>query len=139
MLISTNLPGPGTAPPCPPTTMLAAAVDVEWSKNYQIKNGNVPFCYSVVWLPFSVGGGAVELDPGRFWYRSAYVADAAETADLAAEGDTCLASVAGHAALIAGHQFCSDLAVLAAAAAAPGAAVTAARAAWRPRHRQERK
>ena len=40
--------------PCPRSRLgaLVAAIDVEWSKNYRIRGGNVPFCYSVVWLPF---------------------------------------------------------------------------------------
>lgn len=33
-----------------PGASVLAAVDVEWSKNYRVANGNVPFCYSVIWL-----------------------------------------------------------------------------------------
>ena len=131
MLISTNVPGP--APACPPATMLAAAVDVEWSKNYQIKNGNVPFCYSAAWLAVPADGGAAAVDTARFWYRSAYVQDASQTASLVASVGETLASLLAHAALIAGHQLCSDLAVLAANAGSPSDGVIAARAAWRHR------
>ncbi len=130
MLISTNLPGPGTAPPCPPTTMLAAAVDVEWSKNYQIKNGNVPFCYSVVWLAVPAGGSAAAMNIAQFWYRSAYVEDASQTASLVASAGEILASLLAHAGLIAGHQLCSDLAVLAANAAVPPGGIVTTREAW---------
>jgi hypothetical protein len=135
MLISTNLPGPGTAPPCPPAMMLAAAVDVEWSKNYQIKNGNVPFCYSAVWLAVPASGSAAAMDSARFWYRSAYVQDASQTASLVASAGEILASLLAHADLIAGHQLCSDLAVLAANASVPPEGVTAARKAWNHRRR----
>ena len=50
MIITCNTPTPDAAPPAPPGTLLAAAIDVEWSNNYQIRGGNMPFCYSVVWL-----------------------------------------------------------------------------------------
>ena len=50
MIVSSNLAGSGRVPRCPPGTRLAAAIDVEWSKNYRIRGGNVPFCYSVIWL-----------------------------------------------------------------------------------------
>jgi hypothetical protein len=110
--------------------MLAAAVDVEWSKNYQIKNGNVPFCYSVIWLALPAEGSAAAMDTARFWYRSAYVEDTSQTASLVASAGEALASLLACAALIAGHQLCSDLAVLAANAAVPSDGITAARKAW---------
>ena len=50
MIVTGNLPA-GEAPSCPPGTRLLAAIDVEWSKNYRVKDGNVPFCFSVAWLP----------------------------------------------------------------------------------------
>ena len=134
MLISTNVPGPGIAPECPPAMLLAAAVDVEWSKNYLVKNGNVPFCYSVVWLAVPAGGGAAAMDTTRFWYRSAYVQDASQTASLVASAGEALAGLLTDAALIVGHQLCSDLAVLAAnAARVLPDGFTAAQAAWRHR------
>ena len=90
---------------------------MEWSKNYRVKGGNVPFCFSVAWLALP-GGDAAVTDTTRFWYTSAYVEDDSGTRDLitAAELRARSASPA-HASLIAGHQLCSDLAVLAAAAA----------------------
>ena len=133
MLISTNVPGPGISPECPPAMLLAAAADVEWSKNYKVKNGNVPFCYSAVWLAVPAGGSAAAMDTTRFWYRSAYVEDASQTASLVASADDALEGLFAHAGLIAGHQLCSDLAVLAANAAFPPDGVTAAQAAWRHR------
>ena len=133
MLISTNVPGPGIAPGCPPAMLLAAAADVEWSKNYKVRNGNVPFCYSVVWLAVPADGSAAAMDTARFWYRSAYVQEASQTAALVASAGDALAGLLAHADLIAGHQLCSDLAVLTANAAFPPDGVTAARAAWRRR------
>lgn len=137
MIISSNIPGSGLVPACPPGTRLAAAIDVEWSKNYRVRGGNAPFCYSVIWLPVAASGASTGPGAARFWYASAYVEDASEEADLVASADAALGCLLGHAGLIAGHQLCSDLAVLAAAAAgARPPAVAAAVAAWRLR-RQE--
>jgi hypothetical protein len=132
LVIKTNITGAGIAPACPPQMMLAAAADVEWSKNYRARNGNVPFCYSVTWLAVPAGDG-MAMDAARFWYRSAYVQDASQTASLVASAGEALAGLLIHAGLIAGHQLCSDLAVLAAHGGVTSAGITAARAAWRCR------
>jgi hypothetical protein len=131
MITTSNLPVPHAAPEAPSGTLLAAAIDVEWSKNYRIRGGNVPFCYSVAWLalrPDSTG-----MDTVPFWYTSAYVNDSSETADLVADAASVLRGVLDHARLIAGHQLSSDLAVLAAATPAPDPDITAARESWRQR------
>jgi hypothetical protein len=41
---------------------------VEWTKNYRVKNGNTPFCYSVVWLAVPESGTPVNLDGAEFSY-----------------------------------------------------------------------
>src|SRR6266699_2883722 len=71
MINTGNLPGSRAAPARAPGTLLVAAIDVEWSKNYRIRGGNVPFCYSVVWLALS----GEDVRPGSVgvWYLSAYV------------------------------------------------------------------
>ena len=98
-------------PSAPPGTPLAAAIDVEWSKNYRVRGGNVPFCYSVVWLALS----GEDVRPGSFgfWYTSAYVHGTGETGDLVASADSALLTTLERASLIAGHQLSSDLAILA--------------------------
>lgn len=108
-----------------------AAVDVEWSKNYRIRGGNVPFCYSVAWL--SVPSESSRPRPFGFRYFSAYVHSATETCDLIASASGALLEILDHAALVAGHQLSSDLAVLAAAARGPVPGVIAAQTAWRQR------
>ena len=133
MIISTNVTGSRLVPRHPPGVRLLAAIDVEWSKNYRIRGGNVPFCYSVVWLVLPADDASTGLEATRFWYTSAYVQDASEGADLVAGADTALACLMQHASLIAGHQLCSDLGVLAAADSAARPAVEAAASAWRQR------
>lgn len=136
MIISTNVTGSGLVPRHPPGMRLLAAMDVEWSKNYRIRGGNVPFCYSVVWLALSADDASTGLEATRFWYTSAYVQDAGERADLVTGADDALACLMKHASLIAGHQLCSDLGVLAAADAAARPAVSAAATAWRQRREE---
>jgi hypothetical protein len=128
-----SLHDPGLVPPCPGGSQLMAAVDVEWSKNYRVRGGSVPFCYSAVWLALPADGSAASLDQARFWYASAYVERAGERSDLVASADATLARALEHAGLIAGHQLCSDLAVLAAGAETAPPAIGAASAAWRQR------
>jgi hypothetical protein len=114
VIVTGNLPA-GEAPSCPPGTSLLASIDVEWSKNYRVKGGNVPFCFSVAWLPLPDGDSAVT-DTTTFWYTSAYVEDDGERSELITAASSALESIAGHASLVTGHQLCSDLAVLAASA-----------------------
>jgi hypothetical protein len=131
VIVTGSLPA-GEAPSCPPGTGLLASIDVEWSKNYQVKGGNVPFCFSVAWLAVPDGGSALT-DTTRFWYTSAYVDDDGERGDLITAAGSALEGMASHASLVSGHQLCSDLAVLAASAGGNQAAIEAARNAWRQR------
>ena len=136
MIVSSSLPAPTAVLARPPGTLLIAAVDVEWSKNYRVRSGNVPFCYSVAWLTVPHGGAGTSLGTGPFWHTAAYVHNCGETQDLAAKADHALEGVLQHADLIAGHQLSSDLAVLAAASGAPLPGVAAARAAWHQRRQK---
>jgi hypothetical protein len=132
MIVTGNLTGSQIAPARSHGTLLMAAVDVEWSKNYRIRGGNVPFCYSVVWLVLPRVGAGTSLGTGPFWYTSGYVEDEGETEDLAARADETLNHVLREADLVAGHQLSSDLAVLA-SVSGPLPGVTAARVAWHER------
>jgi hypothetical protein len=133
MIVSSNLPDLGSAPPRQPDTVLVAGVDVEWSKNYRIRGGNVPFCYSVVWIALSHGDEGASRATAPFWYSCAYVHDTAETQALTNQADLALTDVLRDADLIAGHQLSSDLAVLASATRQPASGVTATRTAWHQR------
>ena len=132
MIITGNVPA-GQAPPCPPGTRLLAAIDVEWSKNYRVQNGNVPFCFSVAWLPLLDAEEDAVTGTTPFWYSSAYVQNDAERGDLICAADAALGCLTRCASTIAGHQLCSDLAVLAAAGGGESSAIKAAAAAWRQR------
>jgi hypothetical protein len=134
MIITSNVPCDDEAPPLPLGTRLVGAIDVEWSKNYRAKGGNVPFCFSVTWLRLPIRSAGVISGTSPFWYTSAYVERPEELSDLIMAADAALRSLALNADLIAGHQLCSDLAVLTAAADRPAPAIQAAAGAWRQRH-----
>jgi len=131
VIVTGSLPA-GQAPSCPPGTSLLASIDVEWTKNYRRKNGNVPFCFSVAWLALPSGVSAVT-DTTRFWHTSVYVDDDGERGDLITAAGSALEGIARRASLVTGHQLCSDLAVLAASADGRPTAIEAARSAWRQR------
>jgi hypothetical protein len=135
-VITTTGGEPGSLPAGQADASVLAAVDVEWSKNYRVQNGNVPFCYSVIWLAVPTSGPPVNLAQASFSYTSVYVDDPAETHDLVTSADRSLAHVLDRADIVAGHQLCSDLAVLSRAAGCPLPAVAEMRAAWQRRRHQ---
>lgn len=117
--------------PPPGTGSLLASIDVEWSKNFRIKGGNVPFCYSIVWM--RMPAEPIDLTEITFSYVSRYVSSAEETQDLIAAADSDFAHVLDTAHLITGHQFSSDLATLINAARQPVPHLHAMRKRWRGR------
>jgi hypothetical protein len=112
--------------------LLVASLDVEWTKNYRIKNGNRPFCWSVTWLEIPPANQSRSL-PDRFAYTSAYVDTSAETQDLIDTADEHIAALLNEADLIIGHQVSSDLAILQNATTRPTPAIQELRARWHAR------
>jgi len=138
MIITTNIPGKrGRAPRCPAGATLWASIDVEWTKNYRIKNGNRPFCYSVVYAVVPGTAAPVDLSELPFSYTSVYVEDSDETDELLAAANNAVHTAFRAADRVTGHQFTSDLGVLANASPNPLPAVAAARQTWLNRHDQD--
>ncbi len=136
MRVISDLGGPGGVPPRQAGTVLVASVDVEWSKNYRITNGNRAFCYSIVWLRLPARATRlVRLTAGlAFQTTSVYLDNDDERTELVAMAAADIAAATEAADLIAGHQLCTDLAVLSANAGPKvPAALTAARQAWHER------
>jgi hypothetical protein len=131
VILSDNLPGTRQAPPRSDGSRLVASIDVEWTKNYKIKNGNIPFCWSVTWLRVPMSHNAQV--PSKFAYCSAYVASSGETQDLIDAADTMIMSVLASADLIVGHQLSSDIAILRNASTRPLPAVESLRSLWHSR------
>lgn len=133
MIIASNLGGPGHHPARVDGTLLVASVDVEWTKNYRVPNGNRTFCYSVVWLTLPADLHTVGTQELGFGYTSAYVDDDCETREVVVLAAMDLAAIFEQADVLVGHQLSSDLAVLAANAVPAGIEPTpAARENWQP-------
>lgn len=127
---------PGRAPRRPAGTRLWASIDVEWTKNYRIKNGNRPFNYSVVYLAIPDTDRPVDLADIPFTFTSVYLDAQDETAQLLVAADAEVRTAFRVADHVTGHQFTSDLAVLANAAEDVLPAVNAAWENWRSRREQ---
>ncbi len=107
------------------------AMDVEWTKNYRVRNGNIPFCYSLasITIPPSPADRPLAADHITVEFTSAYVEHADETQALIRRADTALDHALVRASYLAGHQLSSDLAILTNAATSPPPAVARARSA----------
>ncbi|OVZ99453.1 hypothetical protein B9W64_37290 [Streptomyces sp. CS159] len=135
MIIKSSLSDARTMdlPPLRSGSIRIASIDVEWTKNYHIKNGQRPFCYSVAWLDLPASGTA-DLSQVPFEWASFYVDEPDEMPHLVRHAAACVANSARTATIITGHQFCADLSVL--EANAPQDAVSllqSAREQWRQR------
>ncbi|WP_433145195.1 hypothetical protein ACQPZ8_01650 [Actinomadura nitritigenes] len=108
---------------------LLASLDVEWTKNYRIKNGNVPFCWSITWIRLPATPGP---PPEEFAFTSAY-ASGGETQDLIDSADEAIAAMLESADVIIGHQVSSDLAILRNASKRPLLSVETLRDRWHSR------
>lgn len=89
--------------------------DAEWVKNYKVKNGNIPFCFSLV----AVEKEYMEmkrLEEGKlpFRYIQLYTEDREETVSLIKSAENCAENVekALKTCVLCGHQMTSDLSVL---------------------------
>ena len=114
-----------------------AALDVEWTKNYKVKNGSRPFCYSVVLLHWPGEGVDLTSYPATFGFKSIYITSADEEPALIASLDSDLQSWLASDSMLAGHQLSSDLSVVKNAAnqaALPG--LDGAYGLWRTRREE---
>ncbi|MGW1291133.1 hypothetical protein ACWD4N_48305 [Streptomyces sp. NPDC002586] len=135
MIIKSSLPTARALepPPLRSGTVRIASIDVEWTKNYRIKNGQKPFCYSVAYLDVPAGSTA-DLTTVPFEWTSVYVEDPGETDALIRHAAATVTAAADTATIITGHQFCADLSVLEANAPTDATpALQRARSQWRQR------
>jgi hypothetical protein len=133
VIVTSNLPTPARPPRRTSRTTRIASIDIEWTKNRRIKNGNVPFCYSIVWTDVPHGDTPADLADVPFAYTSVYVQDTDETGALVTSAAAALHTATEHADVITGHQLCADLGVLAATATTPTPTVDQARVVWKRR------
>lgn len=92
---------------------IVVGFDLEWTKNYKIKNGNKPFCFSFVFFPSDVTLSTVEeqLDFG-FYLR--YTKRENDIEDLIREANRIFGYFLDYsgAITIVGHQISSDISVI---------------------------
>jgi len=131
LIIIGDLGGAGGVPVRRPGCRLVASIDVEWTKNYKVRNGNVPFCWSVIWL--QVRDGTAIPVPRDFAFTSVYVTGGSETQELISGADAQIGRMLARADMLVGHQVSSDLAVLRSASVEPLPAVDELRARWHAR------
>jgi hypothetical protein len=96
--------------------------DVEWTKNYQIRNGSRPFCYSIAIVATPTTKVPLSDVAQFFGYKSVYVDHADEEQQLIDAADADLAAAIKTRQMLVGHQVTSDIGVLksASVAATPG-------------------
>lgn len=89
--------------------------DAEWTKNYKIKNGNIPFCFSVV----AVRKSDLTIDNLRegnleFKYVQYYCDHQSEFRELVVQANDCSAMILdrSNTNILCGHQISSDISVL---------------------------
>lgn len=142
MRVTSNLQWPDT-PFARPDRFFGAperfmvALDVEWTKNYKIKNGSRPFCYSLVLLHWPEEGHDLTSYPATFGFKSVYVTSADDEPTLIASLDSDLQAWLASDSMLTGHQLSSDLSVVKNAAdlaALPG--VDGAYDLWRARREE---
>lgn len=115
-----------------PKTPLIVGFDVEWTKNYRVKNGNRPFCFSLIWVPLNFTN-PVDIHLKRFGVIGRYIDHTSEEQRLIHAADRLVGLFMQKRALFVGHQFISDISVLLGAAKHTTPHLQQLREAWRNR------
>jgi hypothetical protein len=113
---------------------LVVGFDVEWTKNYQQKQANRVFCFSLVWVKAQPPGNISALEQTlAFGFVSGYAESEEECQLLCSHANRCVDQVLSPHHIIVGHQFSSDLSVLLACSQERLPAVERLQRAWRTR------
>jgi len=110
--------------------------DVEWTKNYKIKNGSRPFCYSIAVIALPTSRGLLGDVSQFFGYKLVYVDNPTEEQALIEAADQDLSAAIAANQILVGHQVTSDLGVLKAASCSGTPGVDRALALWHGRREQ---
>lgn len=89
--------------------------DAEWTKNYKIKNGNIPFCFSVIVIKdTTLSIEALEKGDINFSYIQYYCETSEEFRDLVVIAEKWCSKIlcALNTCTLCGHQISSDFSVL---------------------------
>jgi hypothetical protein len=124
---------------CPSFGKVIVGLDVEWTKNYHITNGNRAFCFSLV----SVKQDRYELSlleqELTFGFHLDYAESEEECQQLCQHADRLVALALSEQNVIVGHQFSSDISVLLACADGSLPAIEALQYAWRTRNQSQKR
>lgn len=91
---------------------IVIGIDFEWTKNYKIKNGNVPFCFSIVYFPM-FKTKYQKLNNFEFGFKSVYVNNKNENNKLIDKAVITLNKLNSiKNKIIVGHQLHSDIGVI---------------------------
>jgi hypothetical protein len=85
--------------------------DLEWTKNYRIKNGNQPFCFSLVYFAIRDSLSEVE-NKFDFGYYLRYIESKEEQPRLIKEAEKIISKARNEKGFFVGHQLSSDISVL---------------------------
>lgn len=116
--------------------------DVEWTKNFRIKNANKAFCYSVVWVSDLAACNVNYLeDTLHFGFKMNYVESdtADECQQMCDEANKHVASFLNPRNTVVGHQFTSDIGVLLACSEHKLDAIETLKKSWQSRNQTEAK
>lgn len=116
-------------------TPLIVGFDVEWTKNYQMRNANKAFCFSLVRVsmnsPCDVNAIEHQL---LFDFVLGYSESEAECQQLCQVADHNISRILSPHNIIVGHQFSSDVSVLLACSDCSLPSIEELQHAWRTRH-----
>lgn len=92
---------------------LLVSFDLEWTKNYKIKNGNQPFCFSFIFFPLSIILTAAEKQL-NFGFYIRYAESKNDIPNLIKEANKILGEFLSfkRKITIVGHQLSSDISVI---------------------------
>jgi hypothetical protein len=92
---------------------LVISFDLEWTKNYRVKNGNRPFCFSFVFFPEDMNLDMIEKQL-EFGFYLCYAENEKDTDALIQEADRILGQFFEYPSTITivGHQLSSDISII---------------------------
>ena len=110
--------------------------DVEWTKNYQIRNGSRPFCYSIAIVALPTTKSPLSDVAQFFGYKVVYVDSSDEEQQLIQAADADLTAAIDARQMLVGHQVTSDIGVLKAASQGATPGIDDALSLWHDRRTQ---
>ena len=119
---------------CPSFHKVIVGLDIEWTKNYHITNGNRAFCFSLVSVRQDHCALSSLEQELLFGFHLYYTESEEECQQLCQHADRLVELALAEQNVIVGHQFSSDMSVLLACADGSLPAIEALQYTWRTRN-----